>query len=232
MAKKILAILPARGGSKRIPRKNIKEFCGKPILAYPIESAIKADIFDEIMVSTDDNEIASISKKYGAKVPFLRSQESSDDFSNLADVVNEVIAKYKEDGKEFDMVCVIMATTPFLKKQSLIDAHKLILENKADSVYPLVEFHYPILKSLKIENGYIERAFPDFSLMRSQDMQAFYHDAAQFYFFNLNNYTGKSFILDRTYPSVIAEKDTHDIDTIEDWEIAEFKYKYFKANNE
>ena len=229
---KILAIIPARGGSKRIPKKNIKDFSGKPIIAYSIEAAIKSDIFDEVMVSTDDTDIENISKEYGASVPFKRTAKTADDFSNLADVVNEVIDEYKKRDIIFTKVCLIMATAPFIDAKNLIKANNILTTEDADSVYPLVEFNYPILKSLKIDGQYIKRAFPEHALSRSQDMETFYHDAAQFYFLKLASYNGKSFILDKTLPLIISYKNTHDIDTVEDWEIAEYKYKYFEEHYE
>ena len=148
-----IAIIPARGGSKRIPRKNIKEFCGKPILAYSIEAALNSNLFDEVMVSTDNNEIAEIAKQYGASVPFLRSAETANDFAILKDVLNEVLAKYKELEKSFDEVCCILPTAPLVETVDIIKSHEILEREKCVSVVPVVKYSYTIFRSLKIENG-------------------------------------------------------------------------------
>ena len=145
-----VAIIPARGGSKRIPRKNIKLFCGKPIVAYSIEAALRTKLFDEVMVSTDDLEIAEVAKKYGASVPFLRSAETANDYAILKDVLNEVLGEYKKHGKIFDEVCCILPTAPLIEAEDLIKGHSILEEKQCVSVVPVVKYSYTIFRSLKI----------------------------------------------------------------------------------
>jgi N-acylneuraminate cytidylyltransferase len=152
MNMKILAIITARGGSKRIPRKNIKNFLGKPIIAYSIEAALEAGCFSEVMVSTDDEEIAAVAKSLGAKVPFMRSMETSDDYSTTADVLIEVIQSYKSIGLSFDKACCIYPTAPFVSAKKLNHACKLLIDSGSDSVLPVTEFSFPILRSFKLDN--------------------------------------------------------------------------------
>jgi len=217
-----LAIIPARGGSKRIPRKNIKEFLGKPIIAYSIQVALQSELFEEVMVSTDDDEIADISKKYGATVPFLRSKENSDDYATLADVIKEVIDYYTQKNIKFDYGCCILPTSPLLKTNRLVEGFDLLKKKNFDSVKPIVKFSYPIQRALKFKNNAVEMIDPKFKRTRSQDIQPAYHDAGQFYWFKFNvglNSAKKGAL-------IIPEIEAQDIDTIEDWKIAEFKYKY------
>ena len=168
MNNKKLAIITARGGSKRIPKKNIKEFCGKPILYYSIEAARDAGIFDEIMVSTDDKEIAGLAKKAGASVPFFRSRETAGDYASTDDVIMEVLKAYEALGQIFDAFCCIYPTAPFLNGTRLREA--MMLLEKADSVMPVVPFSYPPQRGLIIrEEGFLARQFPAYSAARSQD---------------------------------------------------------------
>ncbi len=223
---KKIAIIPARGGSKRIPRKNIKIFLGKPIIAYSIESAIKSDVFDEVMVSTDDSEIAEISEKYGAEVPFLRSKETSNDMAMTADVLVEVINEYKKQGKFFDYTCCIYATAPFIKSIRLKEAMNMLIDSKANSVLPVVKFSYPPQRGLIKRNKFISMEKPENYNVRSQDLEPIFHDCGQFYclkteyLLNERKLFGKN-----TLPYILPENEVQDIDTIEDWEIAEMKYR-------
>src|SRR5690606_2388836 len=148
-----LAIIPARGGSKRIPKKNIKDFLGKPIMAYSIEAALNSKLFDEVMVSTDDEEIAIIAEKYGAKVPFLRSKDNANDFAVLADVVEEVQMKYSNKNKNFENICCILPTAPFVTPSKIIEGYDKLIEGEFVSVFPVLEFSFPIQRSLKIEKN-------------------------------------------------------------------------------
>ena len=217
-----LAIIPARGGSKRIPKKNIKEFLGKPIIAYSIQVALQSELFEEVMVSTDDDEIADISKKYGATVPFLRSKENSDDYATLADVIKEVIDYYTQKNLKFDYGCCILPTSPLIKATRLIEGFDLLKKKNFDSVKPIVKFSYPIQRALKFKNNAVEMIDPKFKRTRSQDLQPAYHDAGQFYWFKFKvglNTTKKGAI-------IIPEIESQDIDTPDDWKTAEFKYKY------
>ncbi|MFG0590571.1 pseudaminic acid cytidylyltransferase [Myroides odoratimimus] len=219
-----LCIIPARGGSKRIPRKNIKNFLGKPIIAYSIEVALSSGLFDEVMVSTDDDEIADVAKKYGAKVPFFRSKDNSNDFATLSDVIDEVKIMYQGVGKEFDYICCILPTAPFVSTNLLKESFNKLVETKQyDSIRPIVRFSYPIQRAFIFENstGLVEYMFPDFKKTRSQDLEEAYHDAGLFYWmkykFGLNG--------DKRGGFIVSEKIVQDIDTLQDWEIAEMKYK-------
>lgn len=229
-----LAIIPARGGSKRIPLKNIKLFLGKPIISYSIEAAKNSNLFDEIMVSTDSLEIKRISESLGASVPFLRSQRNSDDHATTADVIIEVLEEYKKVGKEFDEVCCIYATAPFVTPRKLQEAFKLLAERKANSVYPVVPFSYPILRSLIIEeNGYIQMKWPKYLNARSQDIPTFYHDVGQFYCAKSEAVLEfKTFTCPKAYPLIYNELEVQDIDNLIDWEVAELKYNLLKSQNE
>ena len=224
---KTIAIIPARGGSKRIPRKNIKDFLGKPIIAYSIEAAIQSKLFDEVMVSTDDNEIAEIAKKYGASVPFMRSVENSDDYATLADVLEEVITEYRKKEQLFEYACCILPTSPLLREKKLKEGFDLLITDKFDSVRPIVQFSYPIQRSLKYENGKVTFFYPENQLKRSQDLLPTYHDAGQFYWF----YSDKGLVSENRGAILVADMEVQDIDTIKDWKIAELKYEYFKQNN-
>ncbi|MGN0377029.1 MAG: pseudaminic acid cytidylyltransferase [Suilimivivens sp.] len=225
MSGKKLAIITARGGSKRIPRKNIKEFCGKPILCYSIEAALQSEAFDEVMVSTDDTEIAGIALKAGASVPFFRSAEMSGDYASTDDVIMEVLKEYEKNGLTFDAFCCIYPTAPFLTGKRLKAAMDLL--ESADSVMPVVPFSYPPQRGLIVnEQGFVERQFPEYATARSQDLQKIYHDCGQFYACRTAPFMEAGTTdVERLVPLVLSEMEVQDIDTIEDWEIAEIKYR-------
>ena len=220
-----LAIITARGGSKRIPRKNIKSFCGKPILCYSIEAALSSGAFEEVMVSTDDEEIAQIAKTAGAKVPFFRSLESSGDHATTDDVIMEVLKAYQQMGRNFDAFCCIYPTAPFLSKERLRSAMELLKE--ADSVMPVVPFSYPPQRGLVINSmGFVERQFPEYATARSQDLPQIYHDCGQFYACRTDAFLAAGTTdVERLVPLVLSELEVQDIDTMEDWELAELKYR-------
>lgn len=222
-----LAIITARGGSKRIPRKNIKEFCGKPIMAYSIEAAKQADVFDEIMVSTDDEEIAEVGRKFGAVVPFFRSPKTSDDFATTADVLTEVLTEYEKMGKKFTHICCIYPTAPFVTARNLKQAMELLVEKQADSVMPVVKFSFPPQRSVVVgENGNLVPKWEEYMNCRSQDLEPFYHDCGQFYCLNVARFLEeKKMIMSNTRPLFMDEMQVQDIDTEEDWRIAEMKYR-------
>jgi pseudaminic acid cytidylyltransferase len=212
-----LCIIPARGGSKRIAKKNIKEFLGKPIIAYSIEIALKSKLFDEVMVSTDDVEIAEISKEYGAHVPFMRSKKNADDFATLSDVIKEVTCTYSD---KFDYGCCILPTAPLLTIKNLHKAYEL-LRSGFDSVRPVVEFSYPIQRALKFdEEQRLVWVNEEYSKARSQDMQPAFHDAGQFYWFNYN----LGLVSSNRGAFVIDQMEVQDIDSATDWAMAELKY--------
>jgi pseudaminic acid cytidylyltransferase len=217
-----LCIIPARGGSKRIPRKNIKDFLGKPIIAYSIEAAQKSELFDEIMVSTDDSEISETAKKYGAKVPFLRSNENANDFATLADVIDEVKAEYLAINKKFENICCILPTAPLVTVENIQKAYDILNSKKVDSIRPVVRFSYPIQRAVKLDyTGRVNMFNPEHQNTRSQDLEPAFHDAGQFYWMKYDaglRGTNK-------YGFEISETSVQDIDTEEDWKIAEMKYK-------
>lgn len=221
-----LAIIPARGGSKRIPRKNIKPFLGKPIIAYSIEAALKSNLFDEVMVSTDDKEIEKIAKDYGAKVPFLRSKENANDFAVLADVVEEVVGDYSKDNKIFRNICCILPTAPFVTSSRIAEAYTELTENDLNSVFPIIEFSFPIQRSLKIENNKVVMVWSKNLNTRSQDLEPRYHDSGQFYWLKTQSFlTEKKLLTNNTGAIMISQLEAQDIDTEIDWKLAEIKYK-------
>lgn len=219
-----LAMITARGGSKRIPRKNIREFCGKPILVYSIEAARSSGAFEEVMVSTDDPEIAEIAKKYGASVPFFRSEATANDYASTDDVIMEVLKTYEERGEHFDNFCCIYPTAPFVTGERLKQAMDLLTDS--DSVMPVVPFSYPPQRGLLIsEEGFLKRQFPEYALARSQDLQKIYHDCGQFYACRTDVFLKEGTTdVQRQIPLILTEMEVQDIDTLEDWEIAEIKY--------
>lgn len=221
---KRIAVIPARGGSKRIPQKNIKFFLEKPIIAYSIETALRSGLFDEVMVSTDDQQIAQTAEKYGANVPFFRSSENSGDFATTADVLLEVLGQY--DTVEFDYLCCIYPTAPFISVQSLKESFILLKNNAFETVFPVVQFSYPIQRSLKICNEKVSMVWDEFVTSRSQDLEPRYHDAGQFYWLDVNTFLNKKQLFtDNSGPYIIDEMLMQDIDNETDWKIAELKYK-------
>ena len=223
---KRLAIITARGGSKRIPRKNIKDFCGKPIIAYSIEAAINSGIFDEVMVSTDDEEIAEVAKHYGAKVPFYRSEATSNDFASTNDVLLEVIAEYEKRGQEFDMCCCMYPTAPFITADRIKEAMLRLEGSLADTLIPVVAFSYPPQRALVIERDRLVFKYPEYMNSRSQDLEKHYHDVGQFYCFRVPNYkVNQKLMVGDILPMEISEMEVQDIDNQTDWEIAEMKWE-------
>lgn len=225
---KNLAIIPARGGSKRIPRKNIKLFMGKPIIAYSIEAALQSGLFDEVMVSTDDDEIAEVAKQYGAKVPFMRSAETSSDYATTADVIIEVLGKYEEQNQEFETVCCLYSTAPFVTPGRLIEAYSK-LNDEICSVFTAVAYSYPVQRSLRISDGKIKMVHPEYMNTRSQDLEIIYHDAGQFYMSKVEYFMEyKTFWADNTAGLILSEMEVQDLDTLTDWQLAEMKYRLIR----
>lgn len=224
---KNLALITARGGSKRILKKNIKNFNGKPIIYYSINTAINSKIFDYVMVSTDDKEIAKISKKFGAKVPFYRSKKNSDDYSTTSDVINEVLNELKKINLEFDNVCCIYPTAPFITDEILSLSAKILEKEDVDSITPITKFSFPIWRGFKLNtNNSIDYLWPENELKRSQDLPSVYHDAGQFYFLKVSSFLDqKKLIMKKNKAVILSEDKVQDIDTIEDWKIAELKYE-------
>lgn len=223
---KRLAIITARGGSKRIPRKNILPFLGQPILAYSIKAALESKMFDEVMVSTEDGEIASIAKEYGAKVPFLRSPETSNDFAGTADVLMEVLNEYKKLGKQFDTMCCIYPTAPFVTADKLSDAVLKLENSEADTLIPVVRFSYPPQRALVQKDGLLTFKYPEYLNSRSQDLEPHFHDAGQFYIVKVNQFmVNRELMIGSILPYELSELEVQDIDNMSDWKIAEIKYQ-------
>lgn len=223
---KSVAIITARGGSKRIPRKNIKPFLGKPILEYSIEAALAADLFHEVMVSTDDEEIANVAKKAGAKVPFLRSKKTADDFATTADVIAEVLDSYERIGISFGRACCIYPTAPFVTADAIRAAMMLLEQEQADSVIPVVKFSFPPQRGVLIKDGRIVPKWKECMNMRSQDLEPLYHDCGQFYCLNVESFRKQKAVwMEHAVPFVQDEMFVQDIDTPEDWEMAQMKYR-------
>jgi N-acylneuraminate cytidylyltransferase len=224
---KRIAIIPARGGSKRIPRKNIRDFLGKPIIAYSIETALSTGLFEEVMVSTDDGEIAEVARSYGARVPFLRSGEASDDFATTASVILEVLQTYTAVGESFDYGCCLYPTAPLVKAASIAEAFELLTINKHDTVFPVLRYSYPIWRSLKMEDGgKVRMNWPEHLSSRSQDLPAAFHDAGQFYWFDVGRFKAKQVLFtDNSGAIELSELEVQDIDSLTDWKLAEMKYR-------
>jgi len=223
-----LAIIPARGGSKRIPRKNIKEFLGKPIIAYSIEAALNSGLFDEVMVSTDDDEIVDIARQYGAAIPFMRSPENSNDFAGVTEVCIEVLENYKAIDRIFNNICCILPTAPLIYSGNLIKAAGM-LDNNYDGVFTVVEYSYPIQRSLKIDGEFIHMRWPENFTKRSQDLEKTYHDAGQFYVIKAETLLrDKKLFVEKSGAIILSELEVQDIDTETDWKLAELKYKLLK----
>lgn len=226
---KNLAIIPARGGSKRIPRKNVKPFLGKPMLAYSIEAALSTGLFDEVMVSTDDEEIAEVARQYGAKVPFMRTPATANDYATLADVMKEVLTEYKNRGLEFDNSCLILATCPMLQSQDISSAYNRLTSSDFTMVYPVVLFSYPIWRCLDLaEDGSMKRHWPEFENSRSQDLPKQYHDTGTFYWYKNAEWLAGNVKIGGIE---VDETAIQDIDTETDWKLAEMKYKLLFGND-
>ncbi|MDX2281788.1 MAG: pseudaminic acid cytidylyltransferase [Saprospiraceae bacterium] len=227
-----VCIIPARGGSKRIPRKNIKNFLGKPIIAYSIEAAKESGLFQEIMVSTDDEEIASIAQHYGAKVPFMRSAKNADDHATTMDVIQEVTVMYKQFGRKFDYICCIYPTAPLISPKHLAQGFNQLITKNLDAVFPVSAFSYPIWRGLKkTDNGKVEMLFPEYVNTRSQDLPTIYHDAGQWYWINVESFgTKKSLFSGNTGMLLLEGINVQDIDCEEDWKLAEIKYEYLQSS--
>lgn len=226
---KKIAIIPARGGSKRIPHKNLKYFFGKPIIAYAIEAAIKSGLYDEVMVSTDSEEIAEVAREYGGKVPFIRSVDNSNDFATTVDVLIEVLDWYDDMGFQFDVATCIYACAPFVNAKVLHDSFEMLIKENCDCVFPILAYSHPIQRALKLlDMGKIAPFDDSTSNARTQDLDKAFHDAGMFYTFDVKKLKlNKSLRTQDTFAIEIDELHAHDIDTENDWLLAELKYKLF-----
>jgi pseudaminic acid cytidylyltransferase len=218
-----ICVIPARGGSKRIPRKNIKEFCGKPIIAYSIECALESELFDEVVVSTDDEEIAAVAKAYGANIPFIRPKELAGDYAGTIPVIAHAIKWFIALGQPPTAVCCVYPTAPFIQPNDLKEGLATLVSGNWDYVFSATAFSYPIFRSLKLhDDGAVEMFFPEHFETRSQDLPESFHDAAQFYWGQPGAWTGNKRIFDRWSSTVMLPRwRVQDIDTAHDWERAE-----------
>ena len=223
---KRLAIITARGGSKRIPRKNIKEFNGRPIMTYSIDAAIGSGVFDKVMVSTEDEEIAAIAKEYGAEVPFYRSEITAGDYATTADVIEEVLEQYRVMGEEFEMAACIYPTAPFVTSERLKDAVDMLTESDGDSLIPVVRFSFPPQRAMEIQDGKLIFRQIEYMDSRSQDLTPHFHDVGQFYVFRTESFLRNHRIMaGKMIPMELSELEVQDIDNPVDWRLAELKYK-------
>ena len=216
-----VAIIPARGGSKRIPRKNIKSFLGQPIINYPIKVALSSGLFDEVVVSTDDEEIAAIAQDQGARVPFMRSARNADDYATTVDVLQEVLLQLPS----YEIGCCIYPTAPLVSIGRLQQALSLLLDHQYNTVFPVVRYSYPIDRSLQLTDQHrVTMRWPENLNVRSQDLPEAYHDAGQFYWFR-SAYLQKEQTLygNNSGAIVLPSGEVQDIDTPEDWQLAELK---------
>lgn len=222
-----LAIIPARGGSKRIPRKNIRLFRGRPMLAWSIEAALASGAFDTVMVSTDDTEIAKTASAWGAEVPFMRSSAAADDHATTSEVLIEVLERYAGIGKHFDLACCLYPTAPFVQSSDLVAGRTRLLASKFDTIIPVAAFSYPIWRSLRREeSGRIILNFPENLNARSQDLPPAYHDAGQWYWFRAQAFLRDRVLMGLNTGSVLLSATrVQDIDTEEDWALAELKHE-------
>jgi pseudaminic acid cytidylyltransferase len=224
-----IAVIPARGGSKRIPRKNIRLFCGKPILAYSIAAAHETGLFDEVVVSTDDEEIASIARSSGATTPFIRPREIADDFTGTNAVIKHAIAWFNGHGQDITHACCIYATAPLVQARFVREGYDMLARSDAAFAFSVTSYAFPIQRALRLTTGdRVDALYPEHRMTRSQDLEAVYHDAGQFYWG-----TASAFIEDlplfspRSIGVVLPRFLVQDIDTLEDWEQAEFMYQAF-----
>ena len=222
-----LCIIPARGGSKRIPRKNIRPFHGRPILEWSVSAALQTGIFDRVMVSTDDEEIAEIARRAGANVPLMRSAEASDDHATTPDVLIEVLNRYGEDGDFFDLGCCLYPTAPFVTPEDLVQGRDLLITAGFNAVMPIAAFSYPIWRSLKRDSsGRVTMNFQEHLSTRSQDLPPAYHDAGQWYWFRTADFLRDQVLLGPNTGSILLpETRVQDIDNEDDWRLAEIKHE-------
>ncbi|MFH4963803.1 pseudaminic acid cytidylyltransferase [Gaetbulibacter sp. M235] len=224
-----LAIIPARGGSKRIPKKNIKSFNGKPIIAYVIDAALRSNLFDEIMVSTDDEEIANTAKAFGATVPFFRSTDNANDYATLSDVLIEVIDHYTKAGKVFKNICCFLPTAALITPNKIIEAFHVLAKQKFKTVVPVIRFTYPIQRALKDVDGLLQMREVEHINTRSQDLEPCFHDSGQFYWLNTEAFLSeKKVFTSNTGYIELKEYEAQDVDTLDDWDMLELKYKLKK----
>ncbi len=226
-----IAVIPARGGSKRIPRKNIKDFCGKPMIAYSIEAALQSGCFDKVIVSTDDLEIAEVAKQYGAEVPFMRPEELSSDYAATIPVIRHAVEWYIQQGFDIDLVCCLYATAPFVTPEYLQKGLQQLEKTDAAYAFTVTSYAFPIQRAIKINSGLgVEMFNPESFDSRSQDLEEAWHDAGQFYWGKVDAWlAGKVIFGPESTPVILPRHQVQDVDTPEDWVRAEWLFKAMQA---
>ena len=229
-----LCVIPARGGSKRIAKKNIRDFCGKPIVAYSIEAALASNCFDKVIVSTDDKEIALVANKYGAETPFVRPNELSDDYTGTNDVVKHCIQWFQDQGESISNVCCIYATAPFIQAEYLKKGYEKLINSKKSFVFSVTSFPFPIQRAIRVNvNDEVEAIWPENISKRSQDLEEAYHDAGQFYWGHREAFLNDEVVFSTVSSPVILPRHlVQDIDTMEDWYRAELMYQSLQLDKE
>lgn len=225
-----ICIIPARAGSKRIKNKNILPFIDKPIISYVINAAIETNLFDEIMVSTESEEIANIAKSHGANIPFLRSKKNADDYATTSDVILEVIEKYAELGITFDSIFCLYPTSVLIKPKLILNAFEKFKSNSVDSLITVQKFKHPIERAIKVTNQKAEWINKEFEFSRTQDFENTYYDSGQFYILKTSSFIiQKSLLMENTFSLILDEKNTQDVDIYSDLYFLEYKYKNLKT---
>jgi N-acylneuraminate cytidylyltransferase len=225
-----LCVIPARGGSKRIQNKNTRVFLGKPIISYSIEAALQSGCFQEVMVSTDDVEIAELASRLGAAVPFLRSPRTSRDDAGLAEVLHEVLAQYARGGRQFDIIACVLATAPMLAPSDLQTAMGRLANSRQDGILSVCRYSHPIQRSLVERGTGLRMKWPRYYRSRSQDLEPCYHDAGQFYIVRTGAFLRQHRLFLRGMLKYeLPETRVQDIDTEEDWKMAEHKYRFLNG---
>ena len=227
-----IAIIPARGGSTRVPGKNIRNFFGRPVIEYSIDAALRSGVFDEVMVSTDSEEIAEIARKAGANVPFLRSAKNSDSYATTRAVLLEVLSEYEKRGKTFDAMACIYPCAIFVTPEKLRNAYNMMRETPgANAVTPVVAYSYPPQRAMVVQGGFLTYAYPEHINTRTQDLDTIYHDCGQFYFWDVDAYINNTTGIWNTVPYIMSEEETQDVDNESDFRLAEMKYAMMSKQN-
>ena len=229
-----LCVIPARGESKRIPRKNIKDFFGQPMIAYSIKAALKSNFFDQVIVSTDDAEIAEVAKYFGASVPFVRPNELANDYTGTVPVVKHAIEWFDDQGQSPSEVCCLYATAPFVRAGTIKRAYEQMQSTQADYCFTVTSFAFPIQRALKVTaKNRIEMFYPEHLETRSQDLKESYHDAGQFYWGKAEAFKQQNPLFSKSAtPYILPRHLVQDVDTPEDWKRAELMYQVLKKSGE
>jgi pseudaminic acid cytidylyltransferase len=229
-----LCVIPARGESKRIPRKNIKDFFGQPMIAYSIKAALKSNFFDQVIVSTDDAEIAEVAKYFGASVPFVRPDELANDYTGTVPVVKHAIEWFDDQGQSPSEVCCLYATAPFVRAGTIKRAYEQMQSTQADYCFTVTSFAFPIQRALKVTaKNRIEMFYPEHLETRSQDLEESYHDAGQFYWGKAESFKQQKPLFSKSAtPYILPRHLVQDVDTLEDWKRAELMYQVLKKSGE